>query len=62
MITRFITEVAATFNPFSPRAKICRVFLAQFGPATFRNVKFTTKMLPRTSTAPNALKIKFSEY
>ncbi|MCJ1448906.1 MAG: 39S ribosomal protein L44, mitochondrial [Stictis urceolatum] len=61
MITRFITDVSTTFNPFAKRAKICRIFLSQFGPATFRNVKFNTKLLPQTSTEPSVLKIKFQD-
>lgn len=60
MITRFVTEVHARFNPFSPRAKILRVFLAQFGPATFNNVKFNTKLLPRASSELSSLRVKFS--
>ena len=59
MITHFITEVTARFNPFSPRAKICRVFLSQFGPSTFRSIKFNNKVLPRDSTEPSQLKVKF---
>jgi len=61
MITRFITEVHARFNPFSARAKVCRVFLAQFGPSVFQNIKFDTKLLPKTSTEPSTLKIKFQD-
>lgn len=59
MITRFITEVTASFNPFSARAKICRIFISQFGPSTFRNIKFSTKLLPQASKEPSSLKIKF---
>jgi len=61
MITRFITEVTASFNPFSARAKICRIFISQFGPSTFRNIKFSTKLLPQASKEPSSLKIKFQD-
>ena len=59
MITRFITNVSLTFNPFSARAKVCRTVLSQFGPAAWGRVKFDTKVLPRESTLPSGLKLKF---
>ncbi len=61
MITRFITEVKTSFNPFSARAKSARLFLS-FLPPTARSsgMAITTQLLPRTSTAPSTLQIKFS--
>jgi large subunit ribosomal protein L53 len=61
MITRFITEVYARFNPFNARAKVVRVFLAQFGPSTFPKIKFHTSTLPKMSVETSRLKVKFSE-
>ena len=59
MISRFITEVNTKFNPYSLKAKTCRVFLAQFGPTAWPNVKFKTQMLPMTSQEKSSLYIKF---
>jgi hypothetical protein len=61
MITRFITDVTTRFNPFSARAKSARLFLS-FLPPTARSsgMSITTQLLPRTSTEPSSLHIKFS--
>ena len=59
MITRFITNVTLKFNPFSARAKTCRTILAQFGPSAFRTVKFNNTVLPRSSTEPSSLHLRF---
>jgi large subunit ribosomal protein L53 len=63
MITRFITEVTTRFNPFSARAKSARLFLS-FLPANARaqGMNVTTQLLPRSSTEPSSLYIKFSQY
>ena len=63
MITRFITDVTTRFNPFSARARSARLFLS-FLPPTARSsgMNITTQMLPRTSTEPSTLYIKFSQY
>ncbi|KAK4116358.1 hypothetical protein N656DRAFT_794678 [Canariomyces notabilis] len=62
MITRFITEVTTRFNPFSARAKSARLFLS-FLPANARaqGMNVTTQLLPRSSTEPSSLYIKFKD-
>jgi large subunit ribosomal protein L53 len=61
MITRFLTDVRVKFNPFSPRAKPARLFLSLIPPnARADGMKIETKMLPRTSTEPATLDVKFS--
>ncbi|KAI4154435.1 MAG: hypothetical protein LQ340_001688 [Diploschistes diacapsis] len=61
MITRFITDVSLKFNPFSARAKTCRSILSQFGPTAFQSIRIRNDVLPRTSTEPSSLKIKFQD-
>lgn len=61
MITKFITEVTAKFNPFSPCAKPARLFLTYLPPnARASGMKISTTLLPRTAAAPSSLRIKFS--
>jgi large subunit ribosomal protein L53 len=60
MITRYITGVRATFNPFVRKAKTARLFLS-FLPANARQtVKIATTVLPRESREPNVLHLTFS--
>lgn len=60
MITRFLTDVSASLNPFSPRAKTVRSFLALL-PANARStMKVNVKMLPRTHPDPGSLSLQFS--
>ncbi|KAL5379389.1 hypothetical protein DPSP01_008457 [Paraphaeosphaeria sporulosa] len=62
MITRFLTDVRVRFNPFSPRAKPARIFLSLIPPnARADGMKVETKMLPRTSTEPATLDVKFKD-
>ncbi|KAJ4345248.1 39S ribosomal protein L44, mitochondrial [Didymosphaeria variabile] len=62
MITRFLTDVRVKFNPFSPRAKPARLFLSLIPPnARADGMKVETKMLPRTSTEPATLDVKFKD-
>ncbi|KAK4105542.1 hypothetical protein N658DRAFT_512968 [Parathielavia hyrcaniae] len=62
MITRFITEVATRFNPFSARAKSARLFLTCLPPsARSSGMNITTQLLPRSSTEPSSLHIKFKD-
>jgi large subunit ribosomal protein L53 len=61
MITRFITEVSTTFNPFLPRAKTARLFLSFLPPNARQTMKIDTKLLPRTSRDPSFIKLKFSK-
>jgi large subunit ribosomal protein L53 len=61
MITKFITEVNAKFNPFSVSAKPARLFLTYLPPnARMSGMTINTKLLPRNSTEPNSLNVKFS--
>ena len=59
MITKFITEVHARFDPFARPARTCRILLAHFGPGVWPQIKFKTELLPRASAEPSALRIKF---
>jgi large subunit ribosomal protein L53 len=56
-----MTEVVTKYNPFNPAAKSARLFLNQF-PANARSSGLTIKatVLPRSTTDPNTLYIKFS--
>ncbi|KAI0489624.1 putative ribosomal protein YmL44, mitochondrial [Xylaria cf. heliscus] len=62
MITRFITEVNTKFNPFSVSSRATRLFLSNL-PANARaqGMQVNTTLLPRTSTEPTALTIKFKD-
>lgn len=62
MITRFLTDVRVTFNPFSPRSKSARLFLSLIPPnARADGMKIESTMLPRTSKAPATLGVKFKD-
>ncbi|EON62002.1 hypothetical protein W97_01221 [Coniosporium apollinis CBS 100218] len=61
MITKFLTNVSTTFNPFSPRAKTARNFLALLPPNARSTMKVDVKMLPRTSKEPIRLSLKFKD-
>jgi len=62
MITRFLTDVRVTFNPFSPRSKPARLFLSLIPPnARSDGMKIDSKMLPRTSKEPASLAVKFKD-
>lgn len=61
MITRFLTDVRVSFNPFSPRSKPARLFLSLIPPsARETGMKIESKMLPRHSKEPATLGVKFS--
>jgi hypothetical protein len=61
MITRFLTDVRVTFNPFSPRSKPARLFLSLIpSDARANGMKIEHKMLPRTSKEVATLGVKFS--
>lgn len=63
MMTKFITEVTAKFNPFSPCAKPARLFLTYLPPnARSTGMKINTILMPRTAAAPSSLKVKFSTF
>ncbi|KAJ4372206.1 39S ribosomal protein L44, mitochondrial [Neocucurbitaria cava] len=62
MITRFLTDVRVTFNPFSLRSKPARLFLSLIPPnARADGMKIESKMLPRTSKEPASLGLKFKD-
>ncbi|KAI1328290.1 39S ribosomal protein L53/MRP-L53-domain-containing protein [Xylariaceae sp. FL0255] len=61
MLTRFITEVNTRFNPFSLRSRATRLFLSNLPPnARAMGMQINTVLLPRTSTEPNSISVKFS--
>ncbi|KAI8940236.1 hypothetical protein NX059_003939 [Plenodomus lindquistii] len=62
MITKFLTDVRVTFNPFSPRSKPARLFLSLIPPnARSEGMKIESTMLPRTSKQPATLGVKFKD-
>ncbi|KAI0025486.1 39S ribosomal protein L53/MRP-L53-domain-containing protein [Xylariomycetidae sp. FL0641] len=61
MITRFITEVNAKFNPFSMSSRAARLFLTNLPPNARQHMQITNKLLPRNSTEPGTLLIKFKD-
>ena len=63
MITKFMTEVTAKFNPFSACAKPARLFLTRLPPnARATGMKITSSVLPRTAKEPSSVYVKFSTY
>lgn len=61
MITKFMTEITARFNPFSACAKPARLFLTLLPPnARTSGTTINTTLLPRTSTEPSSIAVKFS--
>jgi large subunit ribosomal protein L53 len=61
MITKFMTEVTAKFNPFSTCAKPARLFLTFLPPDVRANgTAVHTSLLPRNATESSSLKVKFS--
>ncbi|KAF1808972.1 hypothetical protein P152DRAFT_178658 [Eremomyces bilateralis CBS 781.70] len=61
MITRFLTDVSASFNPFSPRAKTVRSFLALLPANARQTMKVNVKVLPRTSAEDGSLSLQFKD-
>ncbi len=61
MITRFITSVSTSFNPFSRSAKTARSFLAHLPPNARQTMAINTKLLPRDTKDKAVLQLKFSE-
>jgi large subunit ribosomal protein L53 len=62
MITRFITDVRAVFNPFSPRSKTARLFLSFFPANARQDIRIDTKMLQRSSEERSFVHLKFSTF
>jgi hypothetical protein len=61
MITKFLTSVRTSFNPFTKGAKPARVFLSLLPPqAQSPELKVKTEVLPQSSTARSFLELKFS--
>lgn len=60
MITKFMTEVSTKFNPFSPAARSARLFLSLLPPNARQTIAVKTTLLPRASTEPSSLSVKFS--
>jgi large subunit ribosomal protein L53 len=62
MITKFLTEVTAKFNPFQPCAKPARLFLTLMPPkARTSGTSITTTLLPRDSADPSSVRVKFKD-
>jgi len=62
MITKFMTEVTAKFNPFSPCAKPARLFLTQLPPnARANGMKITSTLLPKGATESSSVYVKFKD-
>lgn len=60
MITKFMTEVTAKFNPFSACAKPARLFLTQIPPGQRLAMVVQSTLLPRTAKEPSSIFVKFS--
>jgi len=62
MITKFITDISVTFNPFKKSGNACRFFLAQL-PANARTfMKIHTTLLPQGSKEKSTLNVKLSMF
>ncbi|KAL6698618.1 hypothetical protein J3F84DRAFT_363414 [Trichoderma pleuroticola] len=62
MITKFMTEVTAKFNPFSTCAKPARLFLTFLPPDVRANgTAVHTSLLPRNSPESSSLRVKFKD-
>ncbi|KFG87616.1 ribosomal protein L44 [Metarhizium anisopliae] len=62
MMTKFVTEITAKFNPFSACAKPARLFLTFLPPnARANGTSITTTLLPRNSTEASSLRVKFKD-
>lgn len=62
MITKYLTSLTTTFNPFVPTARTARNFLALLPPnARANGMKIDVKLLPRTAKGPASLKLGFKD-
>ncbi|KAG5921777.1 hypothetical protein E4U42_005706 [Claviceps africana] len=62
MITKFMTEVTARFNPFAACAKPARLFLTYMPPnARANGTSIHTTLLPRGATESSSLRVKFKQ-
>lgn len=60
MITKFMTEVTAKFNPFSACAKPARLFLTQIPPGQRLAMIVQSTLMSRTAKEPSSIYVKFS--
>ncbi|BFZ60999.1 39S ribosomal protein L44, mitochondrial [Saitoella coloradoensis] len=61
MITKYIRQVHAVIQPFSPTSKSVRIFVSQIKPTLDNPIKLTTKVLPSTSTDKPTLAVTYSD-
>ncbi|KAK6360764.1 39S ribosomal protein L44, mitochondrial [Orbilia blumenaviensis] len=61
MITKFLTNVAVSFNPFSKLSKSTRIFLSLLPPDARSTMKIQTKLLPRASEESPKIAVTFKD-
>ncbi|EPS37458.1 hypothetical protein H072_8848 [Dactylellina haptotyla CBS 200.50] len=61
MITKFLTNVIVSFNPFSKASKSARIFLSLLPPDARSTMKIQTKLLPRASEDTPKIVITFKD-
>ena len=61
MITKYLTTLKATFNPFAASSKIPRLFLTVLPANAHKTIKITSKALPRASTDASTLELEFKD-
>ncbi|KAF3920729.1 hypothetical protein AA313_de0206659 [Arthrobotrys entomopaga] len=61
MITKFLSNVAVSFNPFSKASKSARIFLSLLPPDARSTMKIQTKLLPQTSDEAPKIAVTFKD-
>jgi len=61
MITKFLTNISVTLNPFSNLSKSARIFLSLLPPDSRQTIKINTKLLARTSDQPPKIAVTFKD-
>ncbi|RDA88145.1 hypothetical protein CP532_6780 [Ophiocordyceps camponoti-leonardi (nom. inval.)] len=62
MITKYLTEVTAKFNPLSKCSKPARLFLTYLPPdIRTKGTSVSTKLLPRESKESSSVMVKFKD-
>ncbi|KAF4594719.1 ribosomal protein L44 [Ophiocordyceps camponoti-floridani] len=62
MITKYLTEVTAKLNPFSPCAKSARLFLTHLPPdIRSHGTAVSTQLIPRSSKESSSVIVKFKD-
>lgn len=61
MRTTYLTTVLASFNPFQHSGAVPRLFLGLLPPRAHRDMKITSKVLPRSSQTPATLELGFKD-